>query len=94
MTLFRETPCEHDWLERHLIESKSDPHYLGSCPGGSRVEVGVDWNIDFCTKHHKELAMVITDGGNLCIEAVMERLPSGSCEFQTMLLVDAALRER
>lgn len=50
MTLYRETPCEHDYMESHYTcdhigypEYNQMHHTNCQCPGGSREEVTIDY---------------------------------------------------
>ena len=40
MTLYRETPCEHEYVDEHGPFKGVD---LIGCPGGSREEVTIDY---------------------------------------------------
>lgn len=62
MTLYRETPCEHGRVERHagIWPDNLDKFPTGICPGGSREEVTIDYEmatrraIDAATQSHPQ----------------------------------------
>ena len=65
MTLYRETPCEHGYMEEHYTcDHIGYPEYnqirhadeLCHCPGGSRTEVTIDYDaalIPFLREHKR-----------------------------------------